>query len=87
MKNTKLENILIQKGLTNREAEIAALVSTGLSDAEIANQLFITSLTVKFHLKNSYKKTLWKSRAQLIVWCLPHCNYPEYILSAQKGEK
>ena len=33
-----LRNILIQKGLSNREAEIAELISKGLSNIEIANQ-------------------------------------------------
>lgn len=67
-----LQNVLIQKGLSNREAELSELVSRGLSNIEIANQLFITTKTVKFHLTNIYKKMNIKSRAQLIVWCLPH---------------
>ncbi len=70
-----LQNVLIQKGLSNREAELADLVSRGLSNIEIANQLFITTKTVKFHLTNIYKKMGLKSRAQLIVWCLPHMGY------------
>jgi LuxR family transcriptional regulator, positive regulator of biofilm formation len=30
---------------------------------------------VKFHLTNIYKKMSVKSRAQLIVWCLPHLGF------------
>ncbi|MES3039122.1 MAG: helix-turn-helix transcriptional regulator, partial [Bdellovibrionota bacterium] len=33
--------------------------------------------TVKFHLTNIYKKMNVKSRAQLIVWCLPHLGFVE----------
>lgn len=72
-----LRDALIQKGLSNREAEVAELVSKGLSNKEVANQLFVTEKTVKFHLTNIYKKMNVKSRAQLIVWCLPHLGFVE----------
>lgn len=70
-----LRNILVQKGLSNREAEIVVLVSKGLSNKEIANMLFILEKTVKFHLTNAYKKVNVKSRAQMIVWCLPYLGF------------
>lgn len=70
-----LKDILAQKGLSHREAEVAELVSRGLSNKEVANQLFVTEKTVKFHLTNIYKKMSVKSRAQLIVWCMPHIDF------------
>lgn len=70
-----LQNVLIMKGLSNREAQVADLVTRGLSNKEIANQFFITEKTVKFHLANIYKKMFFKSRAQLIVWCLPYLTF------------
>jgi DNA-binding CsgD family transcriptional regulator len=78
-----LRDVLIQKGLSNREAEVAELVSKGLSNKEVANQLFVTEKTVKFHLTNIYKKMNVKSRAQLIVWCLPHLGFVENEVQAQ----
>src|SRR5476651_2489131 len=72
-----LRDALIQKGLSNRESEVAELVSKGMSNKEVANQLFVTEKTVKFHLTNIYKKMNVKSRAQLIVWCLPHLGFVE----------
>ncbi len=72
-----LRDVLIQKGLSNREAEVAELVTKGLSNKEVANQLFVTEKTVKFHLTNIYKKMNVKSRAQLIVWCMPHLGFIE----------
>ncbi len=72
-----LRDVLIQKGLSNREAEVAELVTKGLSNKEVANMLFVTEKTVKFHLTNIYKKMNVKSRAQLIVWCLPHFGFVE----------
>jgi DNA-binding NarL/FixJ family response regulator len=85
----KLQNLLIMKGLSNREAEIADLVSRGLSNKEIGNQLFITEKTVKFHLVNIYAKMHVKSRAQLIIWCLPHMgfNHDAYAESIVVGEE
>jgi LuxR family transcriptional regulator, positive regulator of biofilm formation len=86
-----LTNVLIQKGLSNREAEIATLITMGLSNKEIGNQLFITEKTVKFHLTNTYKKMNVKSRAQLIVYCLPFTGFlsqsePKQELSQEDEE-
>lgn len=80
-----LRDVLIQKGLSNREAEVAELVSKGLSNKEVANQLFVTEKTVKFHLTNIYKKMNVKSRAQLIVWCLPHLGFIENEARQEAG--
>ena len=70
-----LRNILIQKGLSKREAEVVEMVTKGLSNKEVANQLFVTEKTIKFHLTNIYKKMSLKSRTQLIVWCMPHQHF------------
>ena len=72
-----LRDVLTKKGLSNREAEVAELVIKGLSNKEVANQLFVTEKTVKFHLTNIYKKMSLKSRSQLIVWCMPHMTFHE----------
>ncbi len=72
-----LRDVLIKSGLSKREAEVAELVSQGLSNKEVANKLFVTEKTVKFHLTNIYKKMNVKSRAQLIVWCLPHISFAD----------
>ncbi len=82
-----LRDVLIQKGLSNREAEVAELVSKGLSNKEVANQLFVTEKTVKFHLTNIYKKMNVKSRAQLIVWCLPHLGFVESEIRAESNNQ
>ena len=65
-----LRDVLIEKGLSNREAEVTELIVKGLSNREISNQLFVT-----FHLVNIQKKMKLLSRAQLIVFCLPHMEF------------
>ena len=42
--------------LTDRELSILRLVAEGLSNLDIANRLFVTEQTVKFHLSNIYRK-------------------------------
>ena len=51
-------------GLTDRELEILRLVASGLSNARIAAQLWVTEQTVKFHLSNTYRKLGVTSRTQ-----------------------
>jgi DNA-binding NarL/FixJ family response regulator len=42
--------------LTEREREILLLVAEGLTNGRIAQQLWVTEQTVKFHLSNTYRK-------------------------------
>lgn len=66
-----------KKGLSNREVEVAIMISKGVTNKEAADQLFVTEKTVKFHLTNIYKKMGVRSRAQLIVWCMPYMTFVE----------
>ena len=72
-----LKRHLTEAGLSNRECEVAGLVATGLSNKDVADRLFVTEKTIKFHLTNIYKKMSIRSRTQLIVWCLPHMQFEE----------
>jgi DNA-binding NarL/FixJ family response regulator len=42
--------------LTARELEVLGLVAAGLTNGDIAQQLWVTEQTVKFHLSNVYRK-------------------------------
>ena len=48
--------------LTNRQKELVELLSQGLSNKEIAEKLFITENTVKYHTKNIYNVLNIKDR-------------------------
>jgi len=50
--------------LTERELSILRLVAEGLSNLDIATQLFVTEQTVKFHLSNIYRKLRVANRTE-----------------------
>ncbi|MDQ1511445.1 MAG: hypothetical protein QOG50_3289 [Actinomycetota bacterium] len=54
-------------GLTARESEVAAFLSEGLSNREMADALSISEHTVKSHLKAIFQKTGVASRAQAVA--------------------
>ncbi|GAA3800300.1 response regulator [Cellulomonas soli] len=53
--------------LTDREREITRLVGAGMSNTEIAAQLFISPATAKTHVNRAMMKTGARDRAQLVV--------------------
>jgi DNA-binding CsgD family transcriptional regulator len=52
-------------GLSRAELAVARLVSTGLTNREVATQLFVSVKTVEYHLRNSYIKLDITSRREL----------------------
>ncbi|MFJ5927302.1 response regulator [Kitasatospora sp. NPDC092948] len=59
-------------GLTQREAEVLALIASGLSNAEIAERLFVSPATVKTHINNLFAKTAVRDRAQAVAYAFKH---------------
>ena len=54
------------KHLTDRELEVIKLVANGLSNKQIAAQLFLSESTVKFHLQNACKKLEVHTRTEIV---------------------
>jgi len=56
--------------LTEREKEIVKLIAKEYSNAQIAEELFISERTVETHRKNIFRKTNTKSVIGLLKWAM-----------------
>jgi DNA-binding NarL/FixJ family response regulator len=54
--------------LTEREREVMALLVAGLNNAEIGQKLFVSTNTVKQHLKTIFEKLGVHNRAAAVAW-------------------
>ncbi len=54
--------------LSAREQEVLTLVAQGLTNKEVAEKLYISENTVKYHMKNILDKLHLQNRAQVIAW-------------------
>jgi DNA-binding NarL/FixJ family response regulator len=59
-------------GLTQREAEILALIAQGLTNPEISVRLFLSGHTVKTHISRIFAKTGSRDRAAAIGYAQRH---------------
>lgn len=55
-------------GVTGREVEVLVLVASGLTNAEVAQRLFLSRRTVETHVANLLAKTGATGRAELRAW-------------------
>lgn len=58
--------------LTRRELEILRLVAEGHTNAQLAQMLWVTEQTVKFHLSNIYRKLDVANRTEASRWAQLH---------------
>lgn len=56
--------------LTQREREILSLITQGMSNKSIGNELQISDGTVKVHVKNLLRKINAKSRLEAAIWAI-----------------
>ncbi len=58
--------------LTPREAEVLTLIARGLSNREIAAELFVSEATVKTHVNHVFSKIDARDRAQAVHYAYTH---------------
>ncbi len=59
-------------GLTQREAEILGMIARGMTNPEIAAQLFLSNHTIKTHISRIFAKTGSRDRAAAIGYAHRH---------------
>ena len=66
------------EGLTDRESEILALITQGMSNADIAALTFLSPNTVKSYIRTIYRKIQVGSRTQAVLWGVEHGFTPDH---------
>ena len=65
-------------GLTDREAEILALITQGKSNAEVAALTYLSPNTVKSYIRTVYRKIDAGSRTQAVLWGVANGFTPDH---------
>ncbi len=58
--------------LSAREIEVLQLIGRGMSNAEIARELYLSEKTVKNHLTNIFRKIQVTDRTQAVLYAIKH---------------
>ena len=66
------------EGLTDREAEVLALITQGKSNAEVAKLTYLSPNTVKSYIRSTYRKIGADSRTQAVLWGIAHGFTPDH---------
>ncbi len=66
------------EGLTDREAEILALITQGKSNAEVATLTYLSPNTVKSYIRTIYRKIDVASRTQAVLWGVANGFAPDH---------
>lgn len=59
-------------GLSDREVEVVQLVATGMTNAEVAERLYLSRRTVDAHLRRIYDKLELASRTEVVRYAMEH---------------
>lgn len=68
-----------EEGLTARESEVVALITQGLSNAEIADRTHLSINSVKTYIRSGYRRIGVMSRTEAVLWGVEHGFRPDRI--------
>ena len=68
-----------EHGLTQRQAEVVALITQGLTNQEIAERVFLSPNTVKTYVRSAYRKIGVERRSQAVLWGVANGFEPEAL--------
>jgi DNA-binding NarL/FixJ family response regulator len=66
------------EGLSDRESEILALITQGMSNADVALLTYLSPNTVKSYIRSVYRKIGVESRTQAVLWGVAHGFTPDH---------
>lgn len=66
-----------EEGLTQREAEVLALITQGLSNAAIADRTGLSPNSVKTYIRSCYRRIGVSSRSNAVLWGIDHGFRPD----------
>ena len=66
------------EGLSDRESEILALITQGMSNADVARLTYLSPNTVKSYIRSVYRKIGVESRTQAVLWGVAHGFTPDH---------
>jgi DNA-binding NarL/FixJ family response regulator len=67
------------EGLSPRESEVIALITQGLTNADIAARSYLSINSVKTYIRTAYRKMGVTRRSQAVLWGLDHGMLPDRL--------
>jgi two-component system, NarL family, response regulator LiaR len=71
--SARATNAARETGLSDKEREVLRALVKGLSNKQIARELWLAEQTVKFHLANIYRKLGVANRTEATRYAIHHC--------------
>lgn len=68
-----------EEGLTEREAEVLALITQGLDNAEIADRTGLSPNSIKTYIRSCYRRIDVTNRSNAILWGVRHGFTPDHV--------
>lgn len=68
-----------EEGITEREAEVLALITQGLSNAEIAERTHLSINSIKTYIRSCYRRIGVTTRTTAVLWGIEHGFRPDRV--------